>query len=334
MSPQAYEINGQVIHAHSGRGIAHLRVEAWDKDARYNDLLGNASTDGEGRFNIFFDSTYFREFSPDTAPELFFKVFMGGKLLKSTENELVKNAAAMLQVVIKIDMPAERAAGKDRISAVQVLKAADFFQQSDFKGVYREFRSKAGTSLGLVADIVMKTVTNLDIKPVQVRGNKVDDVVGQDVANARQKLHASNIQVAEVRPYNPKLNTAALQDITALSLSGLKEGQQVNLYEENGTVKYYAVVKEKQAVRSTEEATANNEQFSKMQTDLTAAIQSTAQKEEQLQKLALEMEALRKEHAEIKSLLQSDALVQLLQTMQKETGGKGRTNPGPKGPAK
>jgi hypothetical protein len=318
MAIQSFAIIGSVVNGKTGRGIARLRVEAWDKDVKYNDLLGNADTDQEGRFVIAFDTSYFREFAPDTEPDLFFRVYQGNKLLKSTEDAVVKNAPTTYQVTIRVDMPAERPAARDRVSAVQVLKAADFFQQSDFKGVYQEFRSKAGTSLGFVADVVMNTVRNLDIQPVTLQGNREAEVVGQDVESAQKNLAANNIAVKEVKPYNPKLDSASLADFTALPLR-LRAGQQVVLHEENGKVRYYSLVKEKQGSRNetAPAAAAQQDKLLRMEAELARASQQAAQKEEQLHALQQEMAALRRDQEEIKRLLQSETLSDLQQIIQK-----------------
>ena len=45
--------------------------------------------------------------------------------------------------------------------------------------------------------------------------------------------------------------------------------------------------------------------------------QKTAEKDEQINKLQEEMESLRKDHNEIKTLLQSDAVVRLMEQMNK-----------------
>jgi len=319
MPVQNYTINGRVINRATGQGIAHVRVEAWDKDAKYNDLLGNADTNAEGRFTIAFDTSYFREFAPDVAPDLFFKVFQDKTLLKSTENEPVKNIDTIYQTDIAIDMPVYtiRPPGKDRVSTEQVFKLADFVQQSDFRGVYNEFRTKAGTSFSFVSDILVNTISKLDIQPIKVRGSKTSDVVGQDVEKAKQNLTANKVEVAEVKPYNPGINTESLADIKAFPFV-LKPGQKVNLYEENGKVKYYALVREQpSATNVAAPVTIDNNKIQKLEEELAVAKQNAAQKDEQLTKLQQEMEQLRQSHNEIKNLVQSEAFTRLMQNMQK-----------------
>lgn len=89
-----YQIEGRVVESGSGRGVPALRVEAWDKDLIFNDMVGGAVTDTEGRFRIEFSVSYFREIFFDRRPDLFFRVFAGQSLIASTEHAVMWNVAA------------------------------------------------------------------------------------------------------------------------------------------------------------------------------------------------------------------------------------------------
>ncbi len=89
-----YQINGRVIDVKSRRGLKGLRVEAWDKDQIFDDLVGSTETDADGRFHIGFDRSYFSELFFDREPDLFFKVFSGGELIKSTQDSVLWNVKA------------------------------------------------------------------------------------------------------------------------------------------------------------------------------------------------------------------------------------------------
>ncbi|HEX8088032.1 MAG TPA: neuraminidase-like domain-containing protein [Blastocatellia bacterium] len=91
---RTYEINGRVSDSKSGRGIAGLRVEAWDKDLILDDLVGSMVTDTDGRFRIEFKRSYYAERFLDRKPDLFFKVFSGSDLIKSTQDSILWNVAA------------------------------------------------------------------------------------------------------------------------------------------------------------------------------------------------------------------------------------------------
>ncbi|HEY0377591.1 MAG TPA: neuraminidase-like domain-containing protein [Pyrinomonadaceae bacterium] len=89
-----YQINGRVIDVKARRGLRGLRVEAWDKDQIFDDLVGSAETDADGRFRINFDRSYFSELFFDREPDLFFKVFSDGELIKSTQDSVLWNVKA------------------------------------------------------------------------------------------------------------------------------------------------------------------------------------------------------------------------------------------------
>ena len=50
MSDQRFHITGRIIDRQTRLGLARLRVEAWDKDLIYSDLVGSAVTGVRGIF--------------------------------------------------------------------------------------------------------------------------------------------------------------------------------------------------------------------------------------------------------------------------------------------
>lgn len=310
-----FEVNGQVIESRSGNPLANLKVEAWDKDVKYNDLLGQTFTDDDGRFNLSFDSTYFREYAPEARPDLLFKVFLGKRLLKSSGDKVIYNAGLRTDVTIKIEMPEMRPEGNDRITVEKALKVADFLQQSDFTGLYGQFRKKASISFGFLSDMLLNTVTKLDLTPYKVSDNKIENIIGQDVATASAHLENQNIAINEVKPYEPKFNARSLSDFTKLPVI-LKAGHKVDLYEENGKVRYYSLVEETKNVSGN--AAEQEAEVNKLKEELKITRQEAANKDEKINKLQMEMELLQKDHSEIKTLLNSDAVAKLIQTLNKK----------------
>jgi receptor-binding and translocation channel-forming TcA subunit of Tc toxin/ABC toxin-like protein/neuraminidase-like protein/virulence plasmid A protein len=104
---KTFRITGRVIDLKSQDGIAGLRVEAWDKELIFHDLVGSAITDEQGSFRIEFPESHFKELFRDQRPDLFFKVFREKELIKSTEGSVLWNVAAGdTGVVIEVGLPA------------------------------------------------------------------------------------------------------------------------------------------------------------------------------------------------------------------------------------
>src|ERR1041384_3285544 len=109
MSEEKYRIIGTVISSSTRQGVAGARVEAWDRDLRIDDLVGSAVTGDDGSFVIEFESSYFRELFADRRPDLFFKVFLQDKLIKSTEDSVLWNVDAHdIPITIEVDVATHR----------------------------------------------------------------------------------------------------------------------------------------------------------------------------------------------------------------------------------
>lgn len=90
------------------RGVVGLRVEAWDKDLIFDDLVGSAVTDQQGVFIIEFTESYFREFFWDRRPDIFFKVYRAEELMASTEDSVLWNhKSGESHIIIEVDVPIE-----------------------------------------------------------------------------------------------------------------------------------------------------------------------------------------------------------------------------------
>ncbi|MCO6432689.1 neuraminidase-like domain-containing protein [Nitrosomonas nitrosa] len=108
MDKKTFQVRGQIINHRLSEPRPSLRVEAWDKDLIFHDFLGNAVPDAQGRFEISFDVSHFKELIFDRHPDVFFKVFDGEKLLLDTRNSALRNlSAGVHDVVIELPVRAE-----------------------------------------------------------------------------------------------------------------------------------------------------------------------------------------------------------------------------------
>jgi len=305
-----FSIIGKVIESKSNKPLSNLKIEAWDKDIKYNDLLGQTFTDSEGQFDISFDSTYFREFSPDEKPDLLFKVFLGKRLLKIENDKIHKNASEKTEVILQIILPEMRPEGKDMISMTKALEISQFFQKSDFKGLFGQVNKTGNAQFKFVSDMIKNSISNFDLTPIKADGDRRSQIVGVSVDSVSMQLQRQNIAVNEVKTYEPKMNRKSLSDLTKMPIN-LKPGQKIDLYEENGKVRFYSVVRETSEVR--DNAPKNDTKLKNLQEELKSAQKMTIEKDGKIKKLELEMELLKKDHDEFRSFLKSDAVIKLMQ---------------------
>ena len=109
MATRNIQIHGRTINTQDQQGIPGLHVEAWDKDALFDDMVGSAVTDEKGEFRIEFTEAYYKECFLDRHPDLFFKVFHDGRLICSTEESVIWNLKSpKASVVIEVDFSGGR----------------------------------------------------------------------------------------------------------------------------------------------------------------------------------------------------------------------------------
>jgi hypothetical protein len=110
MAKKTFVVSGRVIDRKTRGGVAGVRVEAWDKDLFFDDLLGSTLTDEQGAFRIEFDESYFKELFTEGRPDLFFKLFREGEHVTSTDETIRWGAQAEEAfITIEIDLPVEAA---------------------------------------------------------------------------------------------------------------------------------------------------------------------------------------------------------------------------------
>lgn len=312
-------VTGQVVDSVAKTGMAGLVVTAMENgspgatviagDVLDQGVLGTTKTDGNGRFNMTLtDPNLARGLTPD----LFFNVYDadGKTLLTSTADYVVWNGSTQEDVTIKIRREAVTPIGKDRINTVQMRTAATFLTQSDFSGVFSHVKSQAGTSFGILGDSIMNSISKIKLTPLKVTVPS-QTIVDTNVNAAGQTLTDQNIQY-QVADYKPGLNKDLLQ-----SVSGFKPvvgpGESVKLYQEDGVVKYYSVVKNTDTAVAARVAapgqvapapvtTDHSADIEKLKNELTTTQNNVAEKDKHIADLTAQLEAVRKEQASIKEM--------------------------------
>jgi hypothetical protein len=240
----AYSITGTVIDRKTRQGVTGLRVEAWDRDTRYHDMLGQQMSRSDGGFTFDFDSEYFGDFAPDRLPDVFFKVFLGKQLLLSTQQASLENLrTTATHVMLEVDMPEAAPAGVDRLSTARAVSGVEFVRQSDFRGVGRETAARFGMVGRVLGRFLVDTLAELELQPLRSPAVQTRDVVGQDVFTAQKNLSAQQVTVSEVREYKAGDPAVAISSVTAIP-GRVRPGESVVLHQQDGQVKYYSVVRQ------------------------------------------------------------------------------------------
>ncbi len=105
MNQNTFAISGRIIDGQTKQGIPGLRIEAWDKDLIFNDLVGSVETDRQGRFSMSFTTDYFSEIFFDRRPDIFFKVFHGEKEIRPINAPFIPNMQpGEREITIEVDL--------------------------------------------------------------------------------------------------------------------------------------------------------------------------------------------------------------------------------------
>jgi outer membrane protein assembly factor BamB len=103
-----FTIEGRIVDILTRDGIARARVEAWDKDLAFDDLVGATITHSDGSFRMVFDEQYFAELFEQGRPDLYFRVFIDRQCVRTTERDVLWNVdAGTTQLVIEVDVNAQ-----------------------------------------------------------------------------------------------------------------------------------------------------------------------------------------------------------------------------------
>ena len=98
------KIVGRIVDRQTQKPVEGLRVEAWDRDLIYNELVGSSSTDAQGTFQINLEETSFLGIFSERQPDLFFRVLKNGDILRTTEDSILWNVAqAPPEILIEVN---------------------------------------------------------------------------------------------------------------------------------------------------------------------------------------------------------------------------------------
>jgi hypothetical protein len=107
-----FRVFGTVEEEETGRPLPGLIVRAFDRDLVFDDKVGFATTDPEGRFEIRFSRDDFRDVG-ETAPDLYLRVYdpSGSDEIHQTRDAIRWNASANERYRLRIPARALRPRG-------------------------------------------------------------------------------------------------------------------------------------------------------------------------------------------------------------------------------
>ena len=313
-------ITGQVIEGEDGTGRSGLLVAAMENinapgtqpggTAPAAIQLGTAKTNVNGRFQISLSADKINLESP---PDIFFNVYdVDGKtLLDQTYDYVAWNASTQDDVTITLYKPTVQQLTPDKLTVTQGLAISKFLAQSDFNGVITQVKSQVGTTFGVLGDSIVNSITKINLTPLSVPVQS-NSIVNNDVATATRHLTDQDIQYT-VMDYNPALNKDLITSVTGYA-TVLKPGQTVNLYQQDGVVKYYSVVPVNAAPTpasgqvnppSQPQQPGQSADIARLKEELTATKSEAARKDEQIALLTKELEAIRKDQSDIRAMLEA-----------------------------
>jgi hypothetical protein len=105
MGGKTFVITGEVVDRGTGRGMADVRVEAWDKGRTSDESIAGADTDSGGCFRIEFSRHQLREEFRDKNPDLFFKVYRNETLVEDADEVILADQSPkrIKGIVIQVD---------------------------------------------------------------------------------------------------------------------------------------------------------------------------------------------------------------------------------------
>ncbi|MEI6900282.1 MAG: hypothetical protein WCL00_10425, partial [Bacteroidota bacterium] len=225
MAKQIYKIIGRIINL-SKQPLANLRVEAWDKDLIFDDFLGEAITDQNGRFNIEFTLERFRELFFDHKPDLYFKIYAEKKCILNTIDSVLWNIDRDLDSLeIMVDLSPGELPADQEIVFTGTVKHSNGNTIANLKIVVSQQLLRGKTKLE-------ESVTNAhgyySIKPATSAGNmtcivEAFDNAGKTVASSDLLFHPQGSVKNDLTVSDPRYKGEAHFNIDSPVLKGFYE---------------------------------------------------------------------------------------------------------------
>jgi hypothetical protein len=187
------------------------------------------------------------------------------------------------------------------VSGYQARQGLTFASSGEMANEIRQMMGGLNLATAMAGDwstaVLSETVSSLLGSQKQAAPELTQqEVSGQPLAQVNKKMTANNIEVVGVEKYDPSHGRENLINLSRSPLR-LKAGSQVKLYEEDGVVRYAALVEEKTAVRTTETAVAAAPATAELQERLTT-------QQNQIEQLETELQALRLFRDEVRTFME------------------------------
>lgn len=288
MPLRKFRISGIVIDAKTRKGAPGLLVEVWDRDDPRHVVFGASMTDEQGEYLI--AATVDLPDVVATPISSVLTVFQGAERRPVAGQTFVANLLTFEGRAI-LEMTADdEALLQDKVTVPQILNVINFVRQSDFRGFLQEGKDRTSAAVDLAFDVVKNAVFGMGLTPIRPPEIRNKDIVHQDPATARARLAAQGVAINEVKPY--RKNAESLATITSLPVN-LKRGDKVDIYEEGGVVKAYAVVRPDNASIDAAAVTQLGSDLKSLRHDLDGRVSDVNRLNQDASARAAEIEELR-----------------------------------------
>lgn len=304
MPVRTFRIPGNVVDARTNKAGADLRVEAWDRDVAEHILFGSGVTDARGNFVV--NAAVDLQAGVLKPVPVFLKVFDKSKQLDATGDTSIPD---LIKFDTKVSLSVTRAAQEkeetDKISLDQLLSGIDFIRLSDFRGVFQEGRDRTGATAKVVFDAARSGVGKIELKPLRPSEVRNRDIVNQDTATATQRLGQRSVRVTAVKPY--KRGTESLNTITSMARN-VKPGDNVELFEEDGVVRSYRVVKQ---------PGTDNVDVKRLDDQVKLLQGQVAERDKRIESLQTELTGVKRAHEDLAGRMKPERLAAMEESIRK-----------------